>query len=195
MAAHKAGILHRDLKPENVFLIERDGKRDFVKVLDFGIAKTMEAVTDRVGRLTNPGVAMGTPEYMAPEQAAGLAIDARADVYAVGAILYEMLTRAAAARGRAHHGGADAQGDGGADAAQRAPSRCAARSRVAGDAHAGDLAGAAAAVDAVDVAGAAASSPARRRRRSSRSRSPIACRATRRRTWRRACWQRRRWWA
>jgi len=100
MAAHKAGILHRDLKPENVFLIERDGKRDFVKVLDFGIAKTMEAVSDRVGRLTNPGVAMGTPEYMAPEQAAGLAIDARADVYAVGAILYEMLS------GRPPHEGA-----------------------------------------------------------------------------------------
>jgi serine/threonine protein kinase len=100
MAAHKAGILHRDLKPENVFLIERDGKRDFVKVLDFGIAKTMEAVTDRVGRLTNPGVAMGTPEYMAPEQAAGQPIDARADVYAVGAILYEMLS------GRPPHEGA-----------------------------------------------------------------------------------------
>ncbi|HEY1585633.1 MAG TPA: protein kinase [Polyangia bacterium] len=100
MAAHKAGILHRDLKPENVFLIDRDGKRDFVKVLDFGIAKTMEAVTDRVGRLTNPGVAMGTPEYMAPEQAAGLQIDARADVYAVGAILYEMLS------GRPPHEGA-----------------------------------------------------------------------------------------
>jgi hypothetical protein len=60
-------------------------------VLDFGIAKTMEAVSDRVGRLTNPGVAMGTPEYMAPEQAAGLPVDARADVYAVGAIIYEML--------------------------------------------------------------------------------------------------------
>ncbi|HEX6838688.1 MAG TPA: protein kinase, partial [Polyangia bacterium] len=100
MAAHKAGILHRDLKPENVFLIEREGRRDFVKVLDFGIAKTMEAVTDRVGRLTNPGVAMGTPEYMAPEQAAGLTIDARADVYAVGAILYEMMS------GRPPHEGA-----------------------------------------------------------------------------------------
>ncbi len=100
MAAHKAGILHRDLKPENVFLIARDGNRDFVKVLDFGIAKTMEAVTDRVGRLTNPGVAMGTPEYMAPEQAAGLPVDARADVYAIGAILYEMLS------GRPPHEGA-----------------------------------------------------------------------------------------
>ena len=92
MAAHRAGILHRDLKPENVFLVRRDGNDDFVKVLDFGIAKTLESVTERVGRLTNPGVAMGTPEYMAPEQAAGQPIDARADVYAVGAILYEMLS-------------------------------------------------------------------------------------------------------
>jgi serine/threonine protein kinase len=92
MAAHKAGILHRDLKPENVFLIHRDGNPDFVKVLDFGIAKTMEGLTDRVGRLTNPGVAMGTPEYMAPEQAAGQQLDGRADVYAVGAILYEMMS-------------------------------------------------------------------------------------------------------
>src|SRR5207253_5427897 len=100
LAAHKAGILHRDLKPENIFLIERDGKRDFVKVLDFGIAKTLEGVSDRVGRLTKPGVAMGTPEYMAPEQAAGQPIDARADVYAVGAILYEMLS------GRPPHEGA-----------------------------------------------------------------------------------------
>ena len=119
MAAHKAGILHRDLKPENVFLIERDGKRDFVKVLDFGIAKTMEAVTERVGRLTNPGVAMGTPEYMAPEQAAGLP-DRRARRRLRGRRHpVRDAERAAAARGRAHHGGADAQGDGGADAARR----------------------------------------------------------------------------
>jgi serine/threonine protein kinase len=92
MAAHRSGILHRDLKPENVFLIQRDGNPDFVKVLDFGIAKTLDAVSERVGRLTNPGMAMGTPEYMAPEQAAGQPVDARADVYAVGAILYEMLS-------------------------------------------------------------------------------------------------------
>ncbi len=90
-AAHQAGIIHRDLKPENIFLVARDGQPDFVKVLDFGIAKSdaMQSATPR--RLTTPGVAMGTPEYMAPEQAAGQSVDARADIYSVGAILYEML--------------------------------------------------------------------------------------------------------
>jgi tRNA A-37 threonylcarbamoyl transferase component Bud32 len=91
-AAHQAGIIHRDLKPENVFLTVREGSSDFVKVLDFGIAKSTEAVEARDKRLTHPGMAMGTPEYMAPEQAAGKPADQRCDVYAVGAILYEMLT-------------------------------------------------------------------------------------------------------
>src|SRR6187401_2320419 len=91
-AAHAAGIIHRDLKPENIFLTVRDGTADFVKVLDFGIAKTTEAEEARERRLTSPGMAMGTPEYMAPEQAAGRQADARCDVYALGAILYEMLT-------------------------------------------------------------------------------------------------------
>ena len=154
MAAHKAGILHRDLKPENVFLIDRDGKHDFVKVLDFGIAKTMEAVTERVGRLTNPGVAMGTPEYMAPEQAAGLPVDARADVYAVGAIIYEMMS------GRPPHEGAHImevltrKATVAPTPLERVAAGRAARSRVARHAHAGDLARAAAAVDGGDGAGA-----------------------------------------
>ena len=91
-AAHAAGIVHRDLKPENVFLITREGAADVVKVLDFGIAKTTEAEAARERRLTSPGMAMGTPEYMAPEQAAGRPADARCDVYALGAIMYEMLT-------------------------------------------------------------------------------------------------------
>src|SRR6185295_13276042 len=91
-AAHREGIIHRDLKPENIFLITRDGAADVVKVLDFGIAKTTEAEAARERRLTSPGRAMGTPEYMAPEQAAGRPADARCDVYALGAIMYEMVT-------------------------------------------------------------------------------------------------------
>ena len=91
-AAHAQGIVHRDLKPENVFLITREGAADVVKVLDFGIAKTTEAEAARERRLTSPGMAMGTPEYMSPEQAAGRPADARCDIYALGAILYEMTT-------------------------------------------------------------------------------------------------------
>ena len=91
-AAHAQGIVHRDLKPENIYLITRDGAADVVKVLDFGIAKTTEAEAARERRLTSPGMAMGTPEYMSPEQAAGRAADARCDVYALGAIMYEMST-------------------------------------------------------------------------------------------------------
>ena len=91
-AAHAQGIVHRDLKPENIFLVTRDGAADVVKVLDFGIAKTTEAEAARERRLTSPGMAMGTPEYMAPEQAAGRPADARCDVYALGAICYEMVT-------------------------------------------------------------------------------------------------------
>ncbi|MSP61415.1 MAG: serine/threonine protein kinase [Myxococcales bacterium] len=91
-AAHAAGIVHRDLKPENIFLVERAGERDVVKVLDFGVARNVEHDGKKQRRLTNPGMTMGTPEYMAPEQAAGQPADARSDVYAAGAILYEMLS-------------------------------------------------------------------------------------------------------
>jgi eukaryotic-like serine/threonine-protein kinase len=93
-AAHDAAVIHRDLKPENILLISKEGQQDFVKVLDFGIAKSTEVEeTAKTGRrLTRPGVAMGTPEYMAPEQAAGKPAEPRSDIYAVGSILYEMLT-------------------------------------------------------------------------------------------------------
>ena len=87
-AAHGGGIIHRDLKPENVFLVARDGQADFVKVLDFGIARNM---SPEAARLTNPGMTMGTPEYMAPEQVLGRPADPRTDVYALGALIYEML--------------------------------------------------------------------------------------------------------
>jgi serine/threonine protein kinase len=88
-AAHAAGVIHRDLKPENIFLVARDGRADFVKVLDFGIARS---IGQDSSRLTNPGIAMGTPEYMAPEQAMGGLADRRSDIYSVGALLYEMVT-------------------------------------------------------------------------------------------------------
>jgi serine/threonine-protein kinase len=96
-AAHEVNVIHRDLKPENVLILRRDGQPNFVKVLDFGIAKSgadadLKESQGGQRRLTHPGMTMGTPEYMAPEQAAGKPADPRSDVYAVGGLLYEMLT-------------------------------------------------------------------------------------------------------
>jgi serine/threonine protein kinase len=92
-AAHAADVIHRDLKPANVMLVNRKGEDDFVKVLDFGISKDLELAAggDRVA-LTRPDVAIGTPVYMAPEQAAGKPANVLTDVYGVGGLLYEMLT-------------------------------------------------------------------------------------------------------
>jgi serine/threonine-protein kinase len=93
-AAHAKGIVHRDMKPENIFLIQREGNDDFVKIVDFGIAKMSDIETQGPpGRkLTKTGMIFGTPEYMSPEQAAGKALDHRVDIYALGVILFEMLT-------------------------------------------------------------------------------------------------------
>jgi serine/threonine protein kinase len=95
--AHALGIVHRDLKPENVMLVDRDGDPNFVKVLDFGIAKVpmgeLALADGSAGQvLTQLGMVYGTPEYMAPEQALGEAVDARADLYALGVMMFEMLT-------------------------------------------------------------------------------------------------------
>ncbi len=91
-AAHSKGIIHRDLKPENIYLIERNGRPDFVKILDFGIAKMSSLDNEGGSRLTRTGMIFGTPEYMSPEQAKGDKPDHRVDIYAAGCILYEMLT-------------------------------------------------------------------------------------------------------
>jgi eukaryotic-like serine/threonine-protein kinase len=91
-ASHGHGIIHRDLKPENIFLITRGQSRDFVKVLDFGLAKLTQG-EEKVSHKTRTGSVMGTPYYMAPEQCEGKAgIDHRADVYSLGVILFEMMT-------------------------------------------------------------------------------------------------------
>jgi serine/threonine protein kinase len=112
-SAHSKGIVHRDLKPENVMLIRREGRRelirqisdeeglhtvterekafDFVKILDFGVAKVRDPDANE-GRVTQQGVVFGTPEYMAPETARIGVSDPRTDIYALGVMFYEMLT-------------------------------------------------------------------------------------------------------
>ncbi|WAS97190.1 serine/threonine-protein kinase [Nannocystis punicea] len=96
-AAHEAGIVHRDMKPDNCFRIKRGGNPDFIKILDFGIAKvivdgTASGRADRQKMATEAGTLLGTPEYMAPEIARDQKPDARVDVYSVGVVMYELLT-------------------------------------------------------------------------------------------------------
>jgi serine/threonine protein kinase len=91
-ASHKCGIVHRDLKPDNIILIQRGRDRDFVKLLDFGIAK-LTGGSAMGSHRTRTGIVMGTPAYMSPEQCEGRdTVDLRTDVYALGIVLYEMLT-------------------------------------------------------------------------------------------------------
>lgn len=88
-AAHSQGIFHRDIKPENVLLVPQAAGPDAVKLVDFGIARLAETARD--GRETGEGMILGTPQYMSPEQASGLSQDARADVYSLGVLLWEVL--------------------------------------------------------------------------------------------------------
>src|SRR6202161_1478240 len=88
--AHSENIIHRDLKPENIILEPVRSGGDFVKVVDFGLAK-IRADTS-LPSITSPGIVCGTPEYMSPEQARGDVLDARSDLYAIGVILYQLLT-------------------------------------------------------------------------------------------------------
>ena len=88
--AHALGIVHRDLKPENVIVCDYQGDIGFAKVLDFGIAKLAQSLTDP--QLTGPGMVLGTARYMAPEQASGGTLDGRSDLYSLGVILFELLS-------------------------------------------------------------------------------------------------------
>jgi serine/threonine protein kinase len=88
-AAHEIGIFHRDIKPANIYLIDFAGKKDFVKIIDFGIAKISNFEGEQN---TKTGTIMGTPDYMSPEQGAGRKLTHHTDIYSVGVILYEMIT-------------------------------------------------------------------------------------------------------
>ena len=96
-AAHELGIVHRDLKPDNVIVARTRSGKEVPKVVDFGIAKALsESPQDA---LTRSGLVIGTPEYMSPEQLLGDPVDARADIYSLGCIVYQMLTGTAAFAG------------------------------------------------------------------------------------------------
>src|SRR5215510_12322326 len=87
--AHNLGIIHRDIKPDNLFLVTVGGQPDFLKVLDFSVAKLKQQSGSAMQ--TQAGVVFGTPNYMSPEQGRGLPLDARSDIYALGIVAYEML--------------------------------------------------------------------------------------------------------
>jgi serine/threonine-protein kinase len=90
--AHQKGIIHRDLKPANIYLTTRAGEEDYVKVLDFGIAKRDDRNSKAEQKLTQQGTVLGTPPYMSPEQFKGKELDPRSDIYSLGVVTYEMLT-------------------------------------------------------------------------------------------------------
>lgn len=90
--AHRHGVVHRDLKPSNIVLINYDGEKDFVKVVDFGVAKLITGAGQDLQRLTQAGEVCGSPVYMSPEQCQGDELDPRSDIYSMGVVIYETLT-------------------------------------------------------------------------------------------------------
>ncbi|HEX3757135.1 MAG TPA: serine/threonine-protein kinase [Kofleriaceae bacterium] len=99
-AAHQVGVVHRDLKPDNVVVVPMPDGGELVKLLDFGVAKLLNRDDEDVGFQTAAGSVIGTPAYMSPEQAGGMVIDARSDIYSLGAIMYELFTGQPMFRGR-----------------------------------------------------------------------------------------------
>ncbi len=99
-AAHHVGVVHRDLKPDNVIVIPTDDGGELVKLLDFGVAKLLNHDDEDIGVQTQAGTVIGTPAYMSPEQAGGMAVDHRTDIYSLGAIMYEMFCGQPMFRGR-----------------------------------------------------------------------------------------------
>ena len=90
--AHSREIIHRDVKPSNIMLVEFEGRHEFVKLVDFGIAKVLNPTIPEAENLTRTGEVFGSPLYMSPEQCKGIKLDARADIYSLGAVMYRVLT-------------------------------------------------------------------------------------------------------
>ena len=99
-AAHQVGVVHRDLKPDNVIVVPTSDGAELVKLLDFGVAKLLNRDDEDVGFQTAAGSVIGTPAYMSPEQAGGMLVDARSDIYSLGAIMYELFCGQPMFRGR-----------------------------------------------------------------------------------------------
>jgi serine/threonine protein kinase len=99
-AAHAVGVVHRDLKPDNVIVVTGAEGNEHIKLLDFGVAKLLNRDDEDVGLETAAGSVIGTPAYMSPEQAGGLTVDARSDIYSLGAIMYELFCAAPMFRGK-----------------------------------------------------------------------------------------------
>jgi serine/threonine protein kinase len=99
-AAHEVGVIHRDLKPDNVFVVPTSDGAELVKLLDFGVAKLVNRDDEDLGFQTVAGAVIGTPAYMSPEQAGGMPVDPRSDIYSLGAIMYELFCGQPMFRGR-----------------------------------------------------------------------------------------------